>query len=611
ATAMALTPNGKTAVVTNTNTVSIVDTEARTAVTVSATTPAPGIRYKAVAISTDGTRTYVFDQGNRSISQVDIGRHALSGNPFPLNDTFADPGAESMALSPLGDQMYVANSVTNNLSSIQFGTRLPAEWQLTSGEVRPICLPAPFHLAAELSSATLLSSLSQVVPVAPASPYELSFWGIAFEPQLDEPPAIAEVLWLNDACGLLLTDSIPIELSTQNVFEEGAPLALHRLTSRQVDGQTQPLTSPAGATQAEVRFSVSKAALARIDRASLAARSEALENGDFKLQKDNQLVGWKLRPDTTPGFNVTVAEDGLHLNNAGRTSVKLVQTVAAESRQPFTFQFEGKVLPGVSEMPRIELRWLKGDGLAAGESTIVQLAVDGLDVVLATGNVPADSSSVEIHFVVPPKSTIEVKRISLRYTKTTLVPVKFIAEAPGELNVSDVRVAFDEFVPERPAVPEAGLCKATPPGKQPGQSGNSCYCHNCEEETTMTAMKAIMTSEGKPAMMGRCRMCKTELLTRGGPPVTDAELLRLQTEPRPVVVGSRVSQLTTRSIQPEARLTDIKGIGEPRAAQLIDAGIDSVAKLAASTPETVARIKFITPAMASNLIEQAKRLSES
>jgi predicted flap endonuclease-1-like 5' DNA nuclease len=78
-----------------------------------------------------------------------------------------------------------------------------------------------------------------------------------------------------------------------------------------------------------------------------------------------------------------------------------------------------------------------------------------------------------------------------------------------------------------------------------------------------------------------------------------------------VVVSPQLSNFPRRSSQSEAVLTDIRGIGEPRAKQLIDAGIDSVAKLAASSPDSVAQIKFITPTMASNLIEQAKRLIES
>ena len=129
----------------------------------------------------------------------------------------------------------------------------------------------------------------------------------------------------------------------------------------------------------------------------------------------------------------------------------------------------------------------------------------------------------------------------------------------------------------------------------------------------MTAMKAVMTEEGKPAMMGRCRTCKTELLSRGGPLVTEAQSLRLHQSiaPRPVVVRSSTLTRSTTTVHVTAQLTDIRGIAAPRARQLIAAGIDSVEKLAASTPETVAKIKFITPTMAAHLIEEAKRLIES
>lgn len=613
ATALALSPDGKSAVVTNVNdnTVTIIDTVAK----VAASTLPVGTGPKLAAISPDGSLAYVLNQADRSITQIDVGKRVVVGSPFPVDNNAGEPTAESMALSPAGDQMYVANSGTNTLSSIQFGTRLPAEWQLTSGEVQPICLADPFHLAARMNSESLPSALSQVVPVAPACAYEFSFWGLAFEPNIDVPPAIAEVLWLNDGCGLLQADSVPIEVSTESPPEAAPPsLAFHRLTTREVNGVTQALTSPAGAAQAEVRFSVGQNATAIIDLVSLSATSEIVENGDFKLQKDNQLVGWTVRPDATPGFTVTAGEDSLHLNNAGRTTVELVQTVAAESGQPFTLQFQGKVLPGPSsEPPRLELRWLQTDGSAAGEPSVLQLLPEALDVAVATGNTSAVSASVEIHLIVPPKSTIEAKQISVRYTKTTAVPVKFISEAPGELIVSDVRIAFDEVAPERPAISEGGLCNTTPPGSEPGQRGDSCYCHHCGEETVMIAMKAVITQEGKPAMMGRCRTCKTELLSRGGPLLTDAQSFRLHqtVAPRPVIVRTPALNRSITRVQVAAQLTDIRGIAEPRAKQLIAVGIDSVEKLAASTPETVAKIKFITPTMASHLIEEARRLIES
>src|SRR5262249_3155558 len=234
------------------------------------------------------------------ITTVDLNRN-IALPAFPLNETFTTPPprAESMALSPRGDQLYLVNSGTNTLSSVQFGQRRPSEWQLTSGDVKPACLDTPFHLVAVLGSANLSTSLSQVVPVAESFPYELSFWGIATESPTDDQPAIAEILWIGDDCGQLQTDSIPIE-----VAQAPAKLVFHRLNTRTVNGASVPWTAPAGAKQAEIRFSAGTAATATIDLVSLSATSEALDNGDFKSKKDGQLTGWTLEPQTTPGFHV-------------------------------------------------------------------------------------------------------------------------------------------------------------------------------------------------------------------------------------------------------------------------------------------------------------------
>jgi predicted flap endonuclease-1-like 5' DNA nuclease len=62
-------------------------------------------------------------------------------------------------------------------------------------------------------------------------------------------------------------------------------------------------------------------------------------------------------------------------------------------------------------------------------------------------------------------------------------------------------------------------------------------------------------------------------------------------------------------MRPAPQLTDIRGIGRARAKQLTDVGIDSVEKLAASTPERVAEIRFITKTIAAQIIEQAKSLT--
>ena len=614
----ALTPDGKTAVVPNTtdNTVTIINTVTRRAV-VPNVPVRPGPR--VVAVSPDGARAYVFSQGPRSIAMIDLDRNIVLAN-FDLNESFTTPPplAESLAVSPRGEQLYLVNSGTNTLSSVQFGSRRPSEWQLTSGDVKPTCLIAPFHLVAELGSATLSTALSQVVPVAESVAYEFSFWGIATESLTDDQPALAEIIWLGDDCGHVQTDSIPIEIAPapappNALVPPGPPpaptLVFHRLNSRTVKSASVPLTAPPGAKQAEIRFSVGKDAKAWIDLASLGARTEALTNGDFKSRKDGQLTGWTLEPETTPGFLVTDAGNALKLQNAGSTTAELVQTVAAQSGQPFTVEFEGKSsVSGSSETPRIELRWLKASKEPAAEPTVVQLLPTALDLTTASGTVPAESAEVQVRIVVPAGSTLEVKRFSLRYERLTIVPVKFIAESPGDLNLSQVRVGFERVEPKAPPIPAGMLCR---PIAQ--QEGHGCYCAHCQEETEMIETEQTMTPAGRPATKGRCANCSNEVVSVGGPKATPQAVIARQTmEPRPVIVRpvtiATASPIATAQV---SRLTDIHGIGEARSKQLGEIGIDSVEKLAAATPETVLKIKFITQEMATRIIAEAKSLTSS
>ncbi len=113
-------------------------------------------------------------------------------------------------------------------------------------------------------------------------------------------------------------------------------------------------------------------------------------------------------------------------------------------------------------------------------------------------------------------------------------------------------------------------------------------------------------------MLARCQSCGNEFVHVSGVAATEAQIMTAGAVlPRPVVItGARMS-LEGPPLQSEPRvfhLTDIQGIAEPRARQLIAIGIDSVEKLAAATPEKVREIKFITRDMASKLIEQAKSL---
>lgn len=617
--AIGLTPNGKVAVVTSegSNVVSMIDTATDTVVPV--TVDAPQID---VSVSSDGASAYVLlKQFDRLITVIDLDQRSTVKTFGSLPSANFQPAA--FALAPAEDQIYTVVARASVVAPVQMGTRVPAEWQLTSGEVRPLCVAAPFHLIAMMGAASLPTSFSQVIPVAESYAYEFSFWGIAVEPETDGSPAIAEVLWLNQGCGLLQTDTVPIEVidvrrEKASSQSDASFAALAEEPKRFLRFHRKQLMSPAGANQAEVRFSTSKEIAALIDLVSLSATSELAANGDFQQQKDGQLVGWTFVPNAAPGFVTIAGEEGIELRNAGGAQVEVVQTVAAESGRPFALELQGRGTAAAltEQSPRIELRWLKSDGSASGPPVAVEILPTGLDSTLASGTVPEDTAQTEIHIVVPAKATLALKRVSLRYPATTIVPVSFIAEAPGEMTVSDVRIAFEEVEVRPPQVPEQGLCTSTPPGGAAGKGGKSCYCHRCETETAMSDARAVMTEAGRPATIGRCSTCRSEVLRAGGPLVAGAQPLSLlrSNAPSPVIVQTAglisASDQFKIPAQP-AELTAIRGIGEARAKQLTEIGIDSVEKLAASTAESVAKIKFITPEMASRIIGQAKSLTGS
>ena len=98
--AIALTPDGKSAVVANAaaNNVSVIDTATRTVSLISV-----GQSPIAVAISSDGTRAYVLNQEGNSFSIIDLSRRAV------VEVVAVNPSPTALALTPQGDQVYLAN----------------------------------------------------------------------------------------------------------------------------------------------------------------------------------------------------------------------------------------------------------------------------------------------------------------------------------------------------------------------------------------------------------------------------------------------------------------------------------------------------------------------
>jgi YVTN family beta-propeller protein len=534
-TGIALTMDGEVAVITNKvdNTVSVVDTVTRAVSSIHV-----GQAPIAVAISLEGTRAYVANGGDNTggdntLSVIDLPRRVVVETI-----TVGTSPPTALALTPQGDRIYVARAETSSLTAIQVGMRLPVEWNLTSGWVTPFCLPDPFHLVAVLGQpqetvkrkvAAMPSALSQTVPVAESCPYEFSFYGIA-----TDADALAEVLWIGKDCGLLRTDQVPIEVLERQ--RKAAPrLALTQVGTAVAERpllrlHRVRLMAPAGAEQAEVRFHVPEGVAAVIDQVSLMATTEALANADLSLQQERGLAEWDLRAGMAAGVTTAAGKNGRQLRNASAETAEWVQAVPVKDSQPFELELCGRTFTRVMarDNPRLELRWFKSDRSAIGAPVVLEIPPFSFDSALARGVSPVGTSEAELHLVVPSGTTLEIRRISLRFSTTTPVPATFIVQAPGELTVSNWRVALERAEASTPLTLETGLCSPTPPGRQPGENpSDSCFCPCCETERILTDIAPTKTRAGRPAWVGRCTSCGAELVLVGRVREADVKSLHL------------------------------------------------------------------------------------
>jgi len=484
-------------------------------------------------------------------------------------------------------------------------------------------LPEPSLRAVELGqsgdAATSPSSLSQTAPVASGCAYEFSFLAIA-----DQPDGVAEVLWLNSQCGLIRTDQIPIEVRVATPPKDPVGILLAFATaSAATPGlalHRARLSAPAGADQAEVRFIAPAGALAFIDSVSLMGTDETVINGDFRSESQGRLAGWIVSPAVAPGFSVIASDDGVKLQNAGANAVALKQTIQAKSNQPFALEFQGRTtkLSANQANPRIEARWLDTGGATIGAPVTVEIFADNFGASVANGTSPENAVQAEISLIIPPATVQQALRVSLRFNPATQVPLTFVAQSPGELVITDLQVAFEEAEVAPPPIPERGLCRATPPGRAPGETPHDCcFCPDCEGERTMTEAETRLTRADRPVSVGFCSTCGLELAHFGGQPAGAPQpVFPTAGAAAPIVIRASTfvaralpitpPQLTGAADRPA--LTEIKGIGAATARRLEKIGIGSVEALAEATPDRVMELKGISASKARQLISAAKDL---
>ena len=625
---IAVTPDGKHALMPSATAIVIINLDRREVTSVHLG-PTP----VSVAVGSDSVSAYVA-MANRTVRIIDLQRSTVKPEPIPLRSG-ADPVA--LALTAQGDRLVVANGRNaanvndrSTLTLIELGMAWPQEWNVLTGEVSRLCfpdLPLPVLVLGSINRrddddampASAATAISQVVPVVESGRYEISFRALA-----TTTDAFAEVIWRGQNCEAFPTERVPIQtlINRASAFTAGLRNERPLLAAHQ-----KQLIAPEGARQAEIRFIAAEGAIAAITQASFVGTSEQVANADFSVLEENRLSAWTLSPVAPAGVTLLATTDGARVQNAGAGGVELAQTVAAKASQFFTLEFEGRVVRSSAEATsRVELRWVR-DGTPVGEPTQLDISADGLAISSAQGRSPADVTQAEIRLAVPGGFALELRRISLRFVEAIPVTLSFMAEAPGELAITDLRVAFERIQPQPPPIPDDGLCHATPmPGGAGGEacdeprddessSDQASYCPCCQSGDPLVNISHMQTDAGRPVVVGQCRSCGAEVPRFGGKLQPGAAPFALRPGPmtHPLVLSAR-SPARIRvggevRIAPIETLTSIGLIGLKRAERLMARGIYTPAKLAETSAEEI--VKLLKPGVSLQQAEQIRTEAQS
>ncbi|HEX8134725.1 MAG TPA: helix-hairpin-helix domain-containing protein [Actinomycetes bacterium] len=495
---------------------------------------------------------------------------------------------------------HLANAEFDEWVEVDEGVPIPDEWELTGGTVSPAPAEGPYRFA-DLGGgdAQQPTGLSQVVGVRGGCRYRFQ---VRYRYEVIDPEAVAlaEVLWRGPDCGAERVDPLPLPVErTREGFSFRRAL----------------LDAPAGATQAEVRLTVPQGtAVLEVDAVSLAATEDAVVNGDLREHGQDGLPGWSVSP-AAAAATLEVRElldDGLvGVGNGGTVTASLAQLVTVTAGRAYRLELHARAIPrpgatAPSAAPSFELAWLDADGPQAGPGVVRPLGPAVFDRQLAEGTVPAAATGAELRLVLPPDAGVLLGGLAFTLPDANRVPVTFLAEAPGELTVLEPSVAYDEPEPAAPVPGPTGLCGATPLGQVPGERPpGDCHCPVCGTRRTMVARALVATRAGRPATAGSCPRCGARLVRLGGPRDPAAATLdrKLVAGPPPGVPPHDGSAL---------RLTEVRDIGDKRAARLAEAGIGSVAELAAADPDAVAHaLPQVSVETARRFVERARALLQA
>jgi DNA-binding beta-propeller fold protein YncE/predicted flap endonuclease-1-like 5' DNA nuclease len=556
---------------------------------------AAGVTQGAV-FAPDGGTAYLLGGGADTwrVAAYDRARRAFA------ETTQSTPGTGArMAITPAGDRLYLiarpaGDGGATACWAVPLGVRLPARWTATA--------PARLLTTDDGQAWTVLGdpeepfastpSLAQVAAVAPSTRYTFRFRGLA------TGGAEAGVFWL-DGAGALVRREEAVALPAP----EG-----ERDDVRTLPSVVRAYTSPAGAAQVEVRFRVGDGAAA-VAGVSLASTAGALADPTFRQVPGTEGSGWTVSPAIHAGVSLQAADGVFTVANRGQAAVEVAQAVELTGARTLELRVDGgaDVLAPGAGAPRVTVRWSAADGTAREGEAAMELLPGDFEAHLLRLPVPGGAARAEVRLAVPPATGLRLRELSLRAAPEVAVPVRFVAEAPGELAVLGAGIVYDVGEAAAPRAPAAGLAAPAPPDRTPGRPPeDDCAPEKPKQPPAVPVAPGVSTAVAVPWLGRPHTLFISRTKATGIARVPDAAGAAAQPVPPPAPAEGTVTASAV-PLTPGA----IAGIGSGRIRRLAEAGIGTVPALAAASVDDVAERLDVSTEAAREFIADARRLAGS
>lgn len=245
---------------------------------------------------------------------------------------------------------------------------------------------------------------------------------------------------------------------------------------------------------------------------------------------------------------------------------------------------------------RLELQWQSN----GQPGDVITLILDGqtFSQNAWAGTVPAGMNQAAIRLIQPknsatPPENLLVTAVTLDHVQLTPVPLIFLSDAPGELTVSKMQVAYDHPAPALRTHHTASAIASG--GKQSPSAQVSAASNGATPSAMKPATPSVSSNAGMEASVARSlTISNNQFATAPTASVAPASPI---IQP-PALTGSP--------------LVALRHIGATRASQLEKGGLDSVEKLVQATPKDISQLLTgVNEELATRIIEGAKQHMES